>query len=106
MPYEAEAWEQKECPYCGELILARAKKCKHCGEILEPVLRAAEEAKRAAERPQSAGGAAASSSASATVVVQSERRFPHGVHLVLTLLTCGFWLPIWLIHYLLHRMLP
>lgn len=29
------------------------------------------------------------------------RSFPHGLHLVLTLITCGLWSPIWLIHYLL-----
>lgn len=27
--------EKKECPYCGEEILASAVKCKHCGEWLE-----------------------------------------------------------------------
>lgn len=27
--------ETKRCPYCGEEILAVAKKCKHCGEWFE-----------------------------------------------------------------------
>ena len=27
--------EKKLCPYCGEEILAVAKKCKHCGEWLD-----------------------------------------------------------------------
>ena len=27
--------ETKNCPYCGEEILAAAKKCKHCGEWLD-----------------------------------------------------------------------
>lgn len=29
--------EKKNCPYCGEEILAIAKKCKHCGEWLNNV---------------------------------------------------------------------
>ncbi|MBF6258686.1 hypothetical protein IU436_16525 [Nocardia farcinica] len=29
-----------------------------------------------------------------------QRAFPHGLHLVLSLITCGLWLPVWLIHYL------
>ncbi len=27
--------ETKNCPMCGEEILAVAKKCKHCGEMLD-----------------------------------------------------------------------
>lgn len=30
-----ETKETKNCPYCGEEILAVAKKCKHCGEWLD-----------------------------------------------------------------------
>ena len=35
----------RNCDYCGERILASAKKCKHCGEILDVALREAREAK-------------------------------------------------------------
>jgi len=38
--------ETKRCPYCGEEVLADAKKCKHCGEWLDEELRA--EAKKKA----------------------------------------------------------
>lgn len=44
--------DQAECPFCAEVIALRAKKCKHCGELLDPVLRATEERRRAVEAPQ------------------------------------------------------
>lgn len=40
-PVGAAADATKRCPFCGEVILAVAKKCKHCGEFLD----------RAAPRP-------------------------------------------------------
>ena len=27
--------KMKDCPFCGESILYKAKKCKHCGEFIE-----------------------------------------------------------------------
>ena len=28
--------DQRECPWCGEIILAKARICKHCGRDVEP----------------------------------------------------------------------
>jgi predicted RNA-binding Zn-ribbon protein involved in translation (DUF1610 family) len=90
----------KDCPFCGEEVLATAKKCKHCGETLDVALRSAEEARRVAEH-SSRGGGAAPAAASTTVVVQGGGRgFPHFLHLILTIFTCGLWFPIWVLHYI------
>jgi len=44
--------ESKACPFCGEAVLAIAKKCKHCGETIDLTLRLAEEASRGSGRGQ------------------------------------------------------
>jgi hypothetical protein len=91
------------CPFCSEQVLASAKKCKHCGEFLDPALRAA-----------SRGGPSAV--AASTVIVNNANRpaprrlvvyrnpmrdfLPwHIVHMVLTIVTCGIWSPVWVIHW-------
>jgi hypothetical protein len=42
--------ETKDCPYCGESILAVAKKCRYCGEYLDPSIRSAPPPSTTAER--------------------------------------------------------
>jgi ribosomal protein L37AE/L43A len=67
------------CPYCREPIQREARKCKHCGEMLD-------------------GSRSAHASARATVVVYHEPRgFDHSLHLIMTLVTCGMWLPVWIL---------
>ena len=34
-----EAREERECPYCAERILKKARVCKHCGRDVEPLVR-------------------------------------------------------------------
>jgi hypothetical protein len=90
------------CPFCAEQIPQTAKKCKYCRETIDVALRAAEEAQRVAS----------SGNTQQQVVIHQDdggygyrrrRRpeCPHLIHAVITLFTCGVWLPIWLIHWII-----
>jgi len=88
-----------ECPFCAEQVLARAKKCRHCGETIDAALRKAEEAMRSLDRPSTvymnAGGGF-------MPFQQQLRPYNHGFHLIVSFFTAGFWLPFWLILYLMR----
>lgn len=87
--------ETKECPFCSEFIPVRAKRCPVCGETVDVALRAAEEARREARE-------ARREARHPRPIHYHDRRptCPHALHLVLTILTLGFWLPIWIIHWI------
>ena len=36
-PADDGAREERECPWCAERILRKAKVCKHCGKEVEPI---------------------------------------------------------------------
>ena len=106
--------ETKNCPFCAEPIKADAVKCRFCNETVDVRLRAIEEQKRAAEQQaaelRASEWRARENRRESVTVTQSvnitspiyapKADFPHGLHFVVTLLTAGIWLPIWILHYL------
>jgi hypothetical protein len=94
----------KPCPFCGEGVMLDAKKCKHCGETIDVALRAAEDAKKSAgATPHVFMNAGGGGGGAAVAAGAGKRSFRHGLHLVLTILTCGLWFPIWVLAYLFRN---
>lgn len=100
-----------ECPYCAEQINAKSKKCRHCGEILDPQMREIEFLKSQRNNPNvfmnaGGGGGAAASAASALSAGGEQsllRRFPHWFHIILSLLSGGLWIPIYILMYIFRN---
>lgn len=96
----------KDCPYCGEDVIATAKKCKHCGEILDVVMRDMEQLKKGkSDSPMvfmnagGGGGGASAASAASSNGNNGRIGFPHMRHLIFTLLTGGLWGFVWFFLY-------
>ena len=93
--------ETKECPFCSEIVSIRAKRCPVCGETIDVAMRAAEEAQRRAEEARDEAREARREARRPQREVHHHHdrpQCPHGLHLVLTILTLGVWLPVWIIH--------
>jgi hypothetical protein len=87
--------ERVECPFCAELIFARAKKCRFCNEMIDPVLRRVDETARTAGPSNVYMNAA--------VATSHRHPFPHGAHILVSFLTLGLWLPIYLLLFLVRN---
>ncbi|MBY0460977.1 MAG: GYF domain-containing protein [Gemmataceae bacterium] len=105
---EATERATKECPFCSESISIRAKRCPVCGETVDVAMRAAEEAQREAKKARREAEDARDEARrrprrSRRTYIYNDRprpTCPHALHLVLTVLTLGAWLPIWIIHWI------
>lgn len=89
-----------ECPYCAEQISPKAKKCRHCGEMLDATLRELEVIKSMKQNVymNAGGGGGGAAAVAATPVLKA--KFPHFLHLFMSVITFGSWAVIWLLHYI------
>lgn len=95
------------CPFCDELVSVNAKKCKHCGETIDVSMRKAEEALRAANTQapvyMNAGGGGGAAAVSAGVGAIQLRPWGHGWHILLSVVTIGWWIPVWILLYVFRN---
>lgn len=92
--------ERKECPYCSEMIVIKAKKCRFCGEILDQQMRDIEMLKSKASIPLVVNNNNNNNNNVDNKAHGRLRNFPNVFHFILTILTGGIWLFIWILHYL------
>ena len=85
------------CKFCDERVSIKAKKCKHCGELLDDNMREIEELKKIQLASDN------------NLIINNNNnnsgggyRMPHLFHFIMTILTGGLWLVVWIIHGLLN----
>jgi len=87
------------------------QQCPFCGSEIPSVAKAADEARRAANEAKRYSRRGGGGNQQQVVIHEGYRgpryvkSFPHVLHLVLTLLTCGIWLPVWIVHYVIWSLL-
>jgi uncharacterized membrane protein YvbJ len=82
-----EQMTMTRCPFCAEEILSAAKKCKHCGEIVDPAMRLNDAGNHAKETREP------------NLIAPTKKPFRNGVHVFISIITAGFWVPIWALLY-------
>jgi hypothetical protein len=85
----------KECPFCAETILYKAKVCKHCRYSLDSTNRN-EQPSRNTNRDKNESKVVVNN-------VINPSYFDHTLHIVLDIFTCGGWIPIHLLCYILYH---
>ena len=92
------------CPFCDEQVSLNVKKCRHCGETIDVGMRKAEEAMRAAQStPQVFMNAGGGGAAAAGGGFQQLRPFSHLIHIILSVVTAGLWIPVWILIYVFRN---
>lgn len=94
---------QASCPFCDEIVSVNARKCKHCGETLDVAMRKAEEAMRHSDRQPNVFMNAGGGAAAAAVGGRQLRPFKHFMHIILSVVTAGIWIPVWLLMYIFRN---
>lgn len=92
------------CPWCVEPIVKGSPKCKHCGEVLSSRVCTLLGVHRALQTNALCNEYSPQNDTMHNPINNGDprRKFPHAIHLVITLLSVGTWIPIWLAHYSLR----
>lgn len=86
----------KACPFCAERIKVEAMKCRFCGEFLDPALRQAA-GQQGPNQSVVVNVGNVNTHEAPRIVQQRPPEFDHAPHIVLSVLTLGLWIPIWLL---------